>query len=168
MKCTQCGNNELKKTNPPYEIYGDAYFKSVADTYICLNCGHYEIFDTKKIEEFKSTCEEIEKFERMIFELDKIIADLDKEKEKLNQELRQLEEESKNKDITMRQHEQILLKIKEKKDINKLIAHICAEKMKNANIFDQHTLNIYGYNAQGAKKNLEEKLQGLLEKKERI
>lgn len=54
MKCTFCGNENLVKTSFPMESYGDggASVSNDVDVYLCLDCGHFEFFSTKKANKY--------------------------------------------------------------------------------------------------------------------
>ncbi|MFQ6749542.1 MAG: hypothetical protein ACLRFR_01705 [Clostridia bacterium] len=173
MKCSQCGNKNLKKTKfPAYvdaSMDANAKFYCSLDSYICLNCGHYEFFSTKTIERYTSKNEEIKKIERMVFEVTKILTDIDNGLEKIKNELQELETESKNKDITIRQHEEILAKMKETKENENKLWHEWDKRIKDVIKSDKDTLQYYDwYNRQKLKKYLEDKIQRLLKEIEEI
>ena len=167
MKCSQCGNKNLKKTKfPAYvnaSIDANAEFHCSLDSYICLNCGHYEFFSTKTIEIYTAKNEELEKIKRMMVEVTKILTDIDNGLEKIKNELEELETESKNKDITIRQHEDIMVKIKETKEKENAFWKKCDKEIRNVIKFDKETLQHYNwYKRQNLKNYLEDKIQRLL------
>ena len=104
MKCSNCGNNNLKKVSMEKQfcdVWGDASLRPVAETFICLDCGHLEFFNcqyasdykakqktneeiNQKIEETKSQIKKLKetKFDTTIFE---------KETERLEKEIKTLE-----------------------------------------------------------------------------
>lgn len=173
MKCSQCGNKNLKKTKFPAYVHAsvdaNAEFYCSLDSYICLNCGHYEFFSTKTIEIYTSKNEEIEKIERMIVEVTKILTDIDNGIEKIKNELEELETESKNKDITIKQQEDILVKIKETKEKENAFCKKYDKEIRNAIKFDKDTLQHYNwYERKNLKKYLQEKIQELLKEREEI
>ena len=67
MKCSQCGCEDLAKVDFPqktklveiecglrgYSASYDFQQKTNCDTYICLNCGHYEFFNLKAANQIK-------------------------------------------------------------------------------------------------------------------
>ena len=67
MKCSQCGGEKLAKVKFPHEVelmetvVGLAGYSACYDlnnevhcnTYICLNCGHFEFFNLKLAEQIK-------------------------------------------------------------------------------------------------------------------
>ena len=55
MKCTNCGNTNLVKTEFPLASWGDggANIPKETDVYFCVECGHYEFFSPAKIEKYK-------------------------------------------------------------------------------------------------------------------
>ena len=62
MKCTQCGSSALAKTTLPFTVNGDATLsesKTLA-VYLCLDCGHYELFSTENLEKYKKAYTEIQ------------------------------------------------------------------------------------------------------------
>ena len=68
MKCSQCGCEDLVEVDFPQEVrlievdsglagYSSGYSlknKVNCNTYICANCGHYEFFNKKLIEQIKN------------------------------------------------------------------------------------------------------------------
>lgn len=119
MKCTQCGCEEL--TISPAPFVGD-YFNSSSSLkiYACNKCGHLEFFDngineiqqeiTSKLKALQIKKEEltreIEKHNRPLIEL----------KNQLQIEQSNLQTLLQNKDVTIRQQEQLSAELKTKID----------------------------------------------------
>ena len=121
MKCSQCGCTDLVEVKFPqetsliltavglagetnaYDIKNQVYCNS----FICLNCGHFEFFNLSLAEQIKCDIkikeeakENINKIENEIHELWENISSKLEEKEKL-------EIESKNLDITLRRYNEV-------------------------------------------------------------
>lgn len=121
MKCSQCGCADLVKVKFPqetsliltavglagetnaYDIKNQVYCNS----FICLNCGHFEFFNLSLAEQIKcdkkikeEVKENINKIENEIHELWENISSKLEEKEKL-------EIESKDLDITLRRYNEV-------------------------------------------------------------
>lgn len=121
MKCTQCGCEDLKEVDFPYQVnlimtacgcaleaaYYDLKQTSDATTYICTKCGHFEFFnlklaniilqERKRKEIIRASIEEIEK--KILQNENQINTRI----ETINQILKQLE----NLDITIRQSNEL-------------------------------------------------------------
>ena len=142
MKCSQCGCTDLVKVKFPqetsliltavglagetnaYDIKNQVYCNS----FICLNCGHFEFFNLSLAEQIKydikikeEAKENINKIENEISELRKIISNKLNEKEKL-------EIESQNLDITLRRNNEIHSQIAEIKNYIKNIDKAIKDK----------------------------------------
>ena len=62
MKCTQCGSSALAKITLPFTVNGDATLSESKTlvVYLCLDCGHYELFSTENLEKYKKAYTEIQ------------------------------------------------------------------------------------------------------------
>ncbi len=56
MKCTQCGNEKLTKIYTPGSNYNksELIILNDIDVFLCVECGHYEFFSTKKLKEYEN------------------------------------------------------------------------------------------------------------------
>lgn len=153
MKCSQCGCTDLAEVEFPQKtsliltsvgIAGESNFYEIenrvdCNSYICLNCGHFEFFSSMMAEQIKrerKVREEVEaksnKIQNEIIELRNNISDKYKEIDKLKLEAQDL-------DVTLRRNEiQVLISNLESDiiNINKIIV-----KKKQEIIDLKNTLN---------------------------
>ena len=144
MKCSQCGCNDLVEVDFPHEVniiqtgvglngYSSSYDIEddvYCDSYVCVNCGHFEFFNLNLAEQIKEdrlfkekTKKDIEKIEKEIDELNNKISSLDLS-------IKELKKESLNLDITVRRSNEIQDAILSKKEEIKKTNKIVNEKNK--------------------------------------
>ena len=103
MKCSNCGSDNLKEVNMDVllGISGDASLRSRGDTFICLECGHIDFFNTAYVEDIKIKLKKKQEIENQINEKNKRISELENQKfdpapfikriKKLQEEIKTLE-----------------------------------------------------------------------------
>ena len=144
MKCSQCGCNDLVEVDFPHKIdlkevgvglagYSSSYSieeELDCNSYVCVNCGHFEFFNLKLAEQIKKdrllkekTKNDIDKIKKEIDELNNKISSSD-----LN--IKELKKESLNLDITVRRSHEIQDAILSKKEEIKKTKKIINEKNK--------------------------------------
>ena len=122
MKCTFCGNTNLVKTYFPMTSYGDggATVSDDVDVYLCIDCGHYEFFSTKRANNYRNTAKWIRDTETKIDILRRELSELELEKpsttQKLNEEIKFIESQLTSLDITIRQQQELKVKIRDIKN----------------------------------------------------
>ena len=111
MKCTACGNTNLLKTYFPLESYGDggATLSKKVDVYLCLECGHFEFYSPKTINDYNETVSAIKETELTIDNLRQELELLQNSEisQKINDELKSIELQLKSIDITIRQQQEL-------------------------------------------------------------
>ena len=87
MKCTCCGNTNLKKLNDNDPFWVDCGYdgsgalrSNNCDIYICTSCGHYEFFNLAYIEKHNEMIRETKQYNDSMMEL---ISDLEGKKNAL-------------------------------------------------------------------------------------
>ena len=128
LKCTFCGSNELIKSALPYCSGCDEFGRvscndDDVEVYLCLSCGHIEIFRTSKVKEYSELCKKIAQYEEKLNKAKPKIEErkayneeVMNERRALVEERKQLEEESESLDITIRRKQELTTLIKEKSD----------------------------------------------------
>jgi len=111
MKCSQCGNEKLVKTNLPMESYGDggSWISGDVDIYLCLKCGHYEFFSMKKVHDYEETVSYIKEKEKELntLKLKLVKMESDERKNFINKRIPEITEKLKSIDITIRQQQKL-------------------------------------------------------------
>lgn len=119
MKCTNCGSVNLIETNLPMTSYGDggAYLSYDTDVYLCLDCGHYEIFSTKRVNRYYEVAAWINKTEAEIAELNSELSKLQNPTltQKIHEKIKSVEKQLESVDITIRQQQKLKTKLSELK-----------------------------------------------------
>lgn len=127
MKCSSCGCTHLRKVERLlYDGYNsDGDTKLRGETYICMECGHIEIFSSdlleiakdaelkenkKKYLKDEAIKEATKKIEKEKNKLPKLMKNLDS----LNKEIKELKRKSQNEDITIKQQKLFLKQIEDK------------------------------------------------------
>lgn len=113
-KCTCCGGTTLE----PYTAYSEQYLESNVESFVCLDCGHIELFASTYSREWKYVQESVKKRKYVKIEVSRRKTKIDSLKLKLpfleekvrlaEDEVSRLESMSKDLDITLRQQQDIL------------------------------------------------------------
>lgn len=119
MKCTSCGNTNLVKTHLPMNSYGDggASVSNEVDVYLCLDCGHYELFSTKQANRYYETAAWIRQTEAEIDALRNELNELQDPAiaQKIGKKITSVENQLRSMDITIRQQQRLKTKLSELK-----------------------------------------------------
>ena len=120
-KCSCCGGTSFE----PYTVYSEQYLESNVESFVCLDCGHIELFALTYSREWKSVQERVEKRRYVEIEVSKRKTQIDALKLKLpcleeqvrvsEEEVSKLETMSKDLDITLRQQQEILSNLEKAK-----------------------------------------------------
>ncbi len=113
MKCTSCGNTNLVKTYFPLD--GETDLSNKVEVYLCLECGHYEFFSMEKVADYKQTSSKISEMEREIVSLRLELERLQDPAttKKINDEIRTVKTQLSSLDITIRQQQELKMKLSE-------------------------------------------------------
>lgn len=112
MKCTQCGNKNLIKSYFGIQIRGDAFLdKDKFETYLCLECGHYELFAPKLVEEYKTAEAKKQAAKFRLEILNRELQELKASITPLDKEISRIEKELQNDDITVRKQKELKEKL---------------------------------------------------------
>ena len=121
MKCSQCGGIELAEVAFPQEtsliltevgLVGETNAYEIknhvrCNSYICLNCGHFEFFNLALAEQIKADLKIIEDTKKNIDKIESEIANLNEDIVNKHKEIDELESELQNLDITVRRINEI-------------------------------------------------------------
>ena len=157
MKCTQCSSENLVISKLPFDYWGDggACLSEEIDVYLCLECGHYEMFSMTRVMIYKNAIKCIEDLEKDVPHLKDKIKELEKDDSILKQEI--MDTKSKiNKfgiDITIRQQQDLQAKIEELRDA----------RSKNAKEISklQHQIFIIDFSIDAVRNLVEELISGI-------
>lgn len=157
MKCTQCGSEDLVQADFPQNAYlitteiglsGYSNSYSIVsdiccDSYICVNCGHYEFFNSKLIEKIKSDRKTKKEIKTNIANIKNDIIELTNKIAFSEKQIEDLRVESSNLDITLRRNNEIQEMMSnlynEIKSINKIISDKETELIKLKETFNNLT-----------------------------
>jgi len=118
-KCTACGSNNLRLVyGLVKEGLGDGAAYLNGKSYVCMECGHIEIYSDDLLALAKQEKEKEDNINALIKqvktegkEAEKKIPLLNEKLARLEKDLRNLEEKSKNEDITVKVQKDLLAKI---------------------------------------------------------
>ena len=118
MKCTQCGNEKLVKTSIPMENYGDGWSKiseKDVDVYLCVNCGHYELFSMKKVKDYENLVSQISEKRKLFEDLEKELSVVNNKEnqETLKNRISTIKKQLNSLDITIRQQQELKNELRE-------------------------------------------------------
>ena len=113
MKCSSCGNKNLVKTNFPLGNYENWRSSQEVDVFLCLDCGHYEFFSTKRVNRYYGTTKWIHDTGSELDSLRRELSELENPAttQKLNEEIKSIESQLKSLDITIRQKQELKTKL---------------------------------------------------------
>lgn len=131
MKCSQCGCEEFTLSRLPFCVGGDAFF-DLSETfkiYVCNKCGHLEMFDTGLNEIRLDIANRIDELEKHYKELASASYYQNVQRiEEYKTKIRDLKGQLSNKDITIREHEQLSKEIPiQIRELEKKIALVLRE-----------------------------------------
>ncbi|HIY99817.1 MAG TPA: hypothetical protein H9676_03850 [Firmicutes bacterium] len=154
MKCSQCGCADLVEVEFPQKtsliltsvgIAGESNFYEIenrvdCNSYICLNCGHFEFFSSMMAEQIKTERKVREEVEANINRIQNEIIELRNNSSDKYKEIDKLKLEAQDLDITLRRNNEIQVLISNLENdiinINKIIV-----KKKQEIIDLKNTLN---------------------------
>ena len=112
-----------------YHGDGGASVSNKVDVYLCLDCGHYEFFSMKKVEDYNKTLSIIKDMEQEIKDLQRKLEELQDPTvtKKITDEIERSYKKSKSLDITIRQQQELTSNIFE---LNRKVAEIPKEIAK--------------------------------------
>lgn len=114
MKCSQCGNDKLVKSFIPMEAWGDGsseISKEYVDVYLCVKCGHYELFSMKKVYEYEKISSAIDELEKELPPLKQKLLEYRNDEKSINNKVSELEDALKSIDITIRQQQELKIEL---------------------------------------------------------
>ena len=139
MKCSQCGCTDLVGVKFPQEVSliltaigisgetnaYDIRNKVHCDTFICINCGHFEFFNLSLSKQIVDKRKTIEKTKFDINNIENELVKLHNIVQNKNEEIEKLKTEAQNLDITLRRNNEIQTLIaclrNETIEVNKII-----------------------------------------------
>ena len=115
MKCSNCGSSNLLETDFPLKVDGMhpecVVHQASINVYVCLNCGHYEIYSTKDLNKIKSIRNELIDMQKLLEHCEnqkKSFAENSNQQiDKIRNEILDLRKKSANLDITVREKNKI-------------------------------------------------------------
>lgn len=121
-KCTVCGGTNLAN----YDCYNEQYLQINVDAYVCLDCGHIEMYACEQSHAYKKTVakvenekyvkKEIDKREKLLEEANKNLVSLEKKVNQCTEEVSKLEEAANDENITVKEQKNLLAKVEETKN----------------------------------------------------
>lgn len=121
-KCTVCGGTNLAK----YDCYAEQYLQINVDAYVCLDCGHIEMYACEQSHAYKETVakvknekyvkKEIDTREKLLEEANKNLVSLEKKVNQCTEEVSKLEEAANDENITVKEQKNLLAKVEETKN----------------------------------------------------
>ena len=109
MKCSQCGGEKFIETQ--LWGYDFSYGQMTVEVYLCVECGHHELFNKTLAEKYRALCKEIEDIKTKIITLEKAIDQFNYVVSKYDDETKKLITKSNNLDITIREQKELMKQI---------------------------------------------------------
>ena len=109
MKCSQCGGEKFIETQ--LWGYDFSYGQMTVEVYLCVECGHHELFNKTLAEKYRALCKEIEDIKTKIIPLEKAIEQFNYVVSKYDDETKKLITKSNNLDITIREQKELMKQI---------------------------------------------------------
>ena len=144
MKCSQCGCADLVEVEFPQEaeliqtrvgLVGYSSFYDIennvyCNSYICVNCGHFEFFNLELAEQIKLDRKERESAKQNINKIQNEIIELNDKISNIEKEIEKLKSESLDLDITVRRSNEIQTTISNYENDIKILNKAISEKKK--------------------------------------
>lgn len=138
MKCSQCDNAKLVKANLPLEgHYCEGWWDVIADVYLCLECGHYEIFSPNVAGDYKETIAVIKEKNEKYSQINSNLNEHKKNLEIKTNKLKDIESQLSSLDITIRQQQEFQKQVSDLKiDIKHIYNEVYKAEQIVANILE--------------------------------
>jgi septal ring factor EnvC (AmiA/AmiB activator) len=113
MKCSQCGGEKFIETQ--LWGYDFSYGQMSVEVYLCIECGHHELFNKNLAEKYRTLCKEMEDVKNKIIEQKKIVDKYENVVAKYDEETNKLISRSTSLDITIREQQELIKEIEARK-----------------------------------------------------